>query len=177
MADSTRAITRSTPITISHLGGSPGSSAPCDCEAPPSSVFFSSLSLLDRVTQSCSKMQKNVACWKQKLLRDRAGLSGWSFWGQIWPIWPFFMVGLEIFENLLSSWPFFNFIKVYLLKSKIWLLLNKTKFGLFQLQAPGNPVTESFMLNSLPFEKACGTKRKVYLQAELGTFGIFEFFQ
>ena len=39
-------------------------------------------------------------------------------------------------RNLLSSWPFCQ--KVYLVKSKIWPFF-KTEFGLFQLQAPGNP--------------------------------------
>ena len=49
-------------------------------------------------------------------------------------------VGLEIFENLLSSWPFLKSIEVSIVKSKILSFL-KTEFGTFQLQAPGNPVS------------------------------------
>ena len=59
------------------------------------------------------------------------------------------MFGLEIFGNLLSSWPFFQ-VWAYLvfglfsksLYSKIQnLAFLKTEFDLFQLQAPGNPAS------------------------------------
>ena len=47
-------------------------------------------------------------------------------------IWPFLkLVGFKIFENLLSSWPLFNSIKVSIVKSKTFSFL-KTKFGIFQ---------------------------------------------
>ena len=45
-------------------------------------------------------------------------------------------VGLEIFENFLSSWPFFKSIEVYIVKSKIFPFLKE--FGTFHLQAPDN---------------------------------------
>ena len=63
----------------------------------------------------------------------------WPFRGQKKQLWPFFkLVGFEIFENLLLSWPLLKSIEVYIVKSKIFSF-PKTEFGIFQLQAPGNP--------------------------------------
>ena len=38
----------------------------------------------------------------------------------------FLIVGLEIFENLLSRWPFFKSIEVYIVKSKNFLLIKQS---------------------------------------------------
>ena len=41
--------------------------------------------------------------------------------------WPFFkLVGLEVFENLLSSWPYLKSIEVQIVKSNIFPLLKQS---------------------------------------------------
>ena len=52
-------------------------------------------------------------------------------------------VGLEFLKNLLSSWPFFKPIGVYIVNSKIFPFL-KQEFGISQLQSSGNPGTWLF---------------------------------
>ena len=74
------------------------------------------------------------------------------------------MFGLGIFENLLSSWSLFQ-VYAYLvfglfskgLFSKIQnLAFFKTEFGLFQLQAPGNPASASVAV-SISYSSAVST--------------------
>ena len=50
----------------------------------------------------------------------------------------FKLVGFEVFDNLLTSLPFKS-IQVYNSKIQNFSFF-KTEFGIFQLQAPGNPV-------------------------------------
>ena len=70
------------------------------------------------------------ACLIYRRLLHRSTYQGWLAFSRA-----FLTVVLEIFENLLSSWPFFKLIEVNVVKFKIYLFLNRV----FQLQAPGNP--------------------------------------